>query len=43
VRSLIMRRSSSAITAMMPTVMRLAFGMSVATKSTPAFSRPSRK
>jgi hypothetical protein len=39
----IQRRPSSATTAMMPTVMRLACGMSAATKSMPAFSRPSRK
>ena len=43
VRSEMRRRSSSAITAMMPIVSRLAWGMSTATKSTPAFSRPSRK
>jgi hypothetical protein len=43
VRLLIMRRSSSASIAMMPTVNRLAFGISAATKSTQAFSSPSRK
>jgi hypothetical protein len=43
VRLLIIRRSSSATIAMMPTVSRLAFGISAATKSTPAFSSPSKK
>jgi hypothetical protein len=43
VRREIMRRSSSATMAMIPTVRRLALGMSAATNSTPAFSSPSRK
>jgi hypothetical protein len=38
-----MRPSSSAIIAMIPIVNRFAFGISAATTSTPAFSRPSRK
>jgi hypothetical protein len=40
VRLLIIRRSSSATMAMIPTVNRLAFGVSAQTKSTPAFSSP---
>src|SRR5437879_12229140 len=43
VRLLIIRRPSSATIAMIPTVSGLALGMSAATKSMPAFSRPSRQ
>ena len=42
-RAEIMRPSSSATTAMIPTVKRLADGISAQTKSTPASLRPSRK
>ena len=37
---LIIRRSSSATIAMIPTVNRFAFGILAATRSTPAFSQP---
>ena len=43
VRDEIARRSSSATSAMIPTVSRFACGMSTAMNSTPACSRPSRK
>ena len=43
VRSEIMRRSACATSAMMPTTISLASGMSAATNLTPAFCRPSRK
>ena len=42
-RATLMPRSASATTAMIPTFMRLAAGMSAATKSMPALARPSRK
>ncbi len=43
VRAEMARRSSSATMAITPTVSRLAFGMSAATNSMPAFSSPRRK
>ena len=43
VRSEIMRRSACATSAIMPTIISLASGMSAATNLTPAFWSPSRK